>query len=84
MAAEDLGHLRAVRRTASCSRDYFGGFPKVRWAHDRRGYDRELFRILVAKIIEAVQCTSGDAQRLPGSYLDGRAVNRPSRTPSIP
>src|SRR5438128_7954759 len=47
--------------------------------HDRRRYDGELFHILVAKIVEAGHRASGDAQRLPGTNRDGRAVNRPGK-----
>src|SRR3974390_2117252 len=54
MTAEDLHHFRAVGRAASGGVNHFSGFPEVRRAHDRRGYDGELFRILVAQIIEAV------------------------------
>ena len=60
-------------------RRYFGGLAEVRGPHDRRRYDGELFHILVAEIIEAVHRASGDAQRLPGTNLDGRAVNRPGK-----
>ena len=57
----------------------FGGLAEVRGPHDRRRYDGELFHILVAKIVEAVHRASGDAQRLPGTNRDGRAVNRPGK-----
>ena len=60
-------------------RRYFGGLAEVRGPHDRRRYDGELFHILVAKIVEAVHRASGDAQRLPGTNRDGRAVNRPGK-----
>src|SRR3954470_4616961 len=52
---------------------------EVGGAHYRGTYDGELFHILVAEIIEAVHRASGDAQRLPGTNLDGRAVNRPGK-----
>ena len=85
MTAEDVHHFRAIRRTASGGADYFGGLAEVRRPHDRRGYDGELFHILVAEIIEAVHRSSGDAQRLPGTNI---AMGVPStvhvRTPSIP
>jgi len=77
MTPEDLHHLRAVRRAAGGGTDYFGSFAEVRGAHYRRGYDGELFHILAAEVIEAVHRASGDTQRLPGTNLDGRAVNRP-------
>src|SRR6266849_10114344 len=79
MTAEDVHHFRAIRRTASGGADYFGGLAEVRRPHDRRGYDGELFHILVAEIVEAVHRASGDTQRLPGTNLDGRAVNRPRK-----
>src|SRR5437867_13126801 len=60
-------------------RRYFGGLAEVRGPHDRSRYDGELFHILVAKIVEAEHRASGDAQRLPGTNLDGRAVNRPGK-----
>jgi len=78
MTAEDINHFRAIGRAAGGG-DYFGGFSEVCGAHYRRGYDGELFHILVAEIIEAVHRASGDAQRLPGTNLDGRAVNRPGK-----
>src|SRR5438067_1145533 len=48
-------------------------------AHYRGRYDGELFHILGAEIIEAVHRASRDAQRLPGTNLDGRALNRPGK-----
>src|SRR3954468_15753245 len=79
MTAEDINHFRAIGRAAAGGGDYFGGFSEVFGAHYCRGYDGELFHILVAEIIEAVHRASGDAQRLPGTNLDGRAVNRPGK-----
>src|SRR5450756_242966 len=79
MTAEDVHHFRAIGRAAGGSVDYFGGLAEVRGPHDRRGYDGELFHVLVAKIVEAVHRAPGDAQRLPGTNLDGRAVNRPGK-----
>src|SRR5947208_16846192 len=79
MTPEDVHHFPAIGWAAGGGVDYFGGFSEVRGAHYRRGYDGELFHILVAEIIEAVHRASGDAQRLPGTNLDGRAVNRPGK-----
>jgi hypothetical protein len=79
MTAEDINHFRAIGRAAGGGGDYFGGFSEVCGAHYRRGYDGELFHILVAEIIEAVHRASGDAQRLPRTNLEGRAVNRPGK-----
>src|SRR5215472_16956766 len=79
MTAEDLHHFRAIRWATGGSVDYFGGLAEVCGPHDRRGYDGELFHILVAEIVEAVHRASGDAQCLPGTNLDGRAVNRPGK-----
>jgi hypothetical protein len=79
MTPEDVHHLRAVGRAADGGIDYFGSFPEVRGAHYRGGYDGKLFHILAAEVIEAVHRASGDAQRLPGANLDGRAVNRPGK-----
>src|SRR5207249_2250765 len=77
MTPEDVHHLRAVGRAAGSGTDDFGSFAEVRGAHHRRGYDGELFHILAAEVVEAVHRASGDAQCLPGTDLDGRAVNRP-------
>src|SRR5512139_3050000 len=79
MTPEDVHHLRAVGRAAAGGTDYFGSFAEVRGAHYRRGYDGELFHILAAEVVEAVYRTSGNAQRLPGTNLDGRAVDRPGQ-----
>src|SRR6266567_2449870 len=79
MTAEEINHFRAIGRAATGGGDYFGGFSEVRGAHYRRGYDGELFHILVAEIIKAVHRATGDAQRLPGTNLDGRAVDRPGK-----
>src|SRR5215471_5977999 len=79
MTAEDVHHFRAIRWATGGSVDYFGGLAEVCGPHDRRGYDGELFHILVAEIVEAVHRASGDAQRLPGTNLDERAVNRPGK-----
>jgi hypothetical protein len=79
MAPENVHHLRAVGWAASGGTNDFGRFAEVRGAHYRRGYDGELFHILVAEVIETVNRASGDAQRLPGTNLDGRAVNRPGK-----
>src|SRR5215472_16130360 len=79
MTAEYFYHLRAVWWAAGGSVDYLGGLAEVCGPHDRRGYDGELFHILVAEIVEAVHRTSGDAQHLPRTNLDGRAVNRPGK-----
>ena len=72
MAAEDIHHFRTIGWAAGSGVDHFGSFPEIRGAHDRRRYDSELLRILVARIIETVHRASGDAQRLPGTNLDGR------------
>ncbi len=79
MTAEDVHHLRGVGRAAGGGTDYFGSFAEVRRTHYGRGYDGELFHILAAEVIEAVYRAAGDAQRLPGTNLDGRAVNRPGK-----
>ena len=79
MTPEDVHHLRAVGRAASGSTDYFSRFTEVRGAHYRRAYDGELSRIRAAAVIKAVHRASGDAQRLPGTNLDRRAVNRPGK-----
>ena len=79
MTPEDIHHLRAVGRATGGSTDYLGSFAEVRWTHDRRGYDSELLHILGAKVIETVHHASGDAQRLAGTNLNGRAVNRPGK-----
>ena len=60
MTAEDVHHFCAIGRAAGGIADYFGGFSEVRGAHYRRGYDDELFRVLLAEIIEAVHRASGD------------------------
>jgi hypothetical protein len=78
MTPEDFHHFRAVGR-AFGSADYFGSLAEVRGAHDRGGYDGELFHILAAEVIKAVHRSSWDAQRLPGTNLDWRAVNRPGK-----
>ena len=82
MTPEDVHHLRAVGRAAASGTDYFGRLAEVRGAHDRRGYDRELFHILAAEVVEAMYCPSGDAEGLPGTNLDRRAVNRPGEDAS--
>jgi hypothetical protein len=79
MTAKDVHHFRAIGRAAAGCVDYFGGLAEVRGPHNRRGYDGELFHILVSKIIEAVHRGPRDAQRLPGTNLNGRAVNRPGK-----
>src|ERR1035437_10711525 len=79
MTPEDVDHLGAVGKAAGGGTDYFGSFAEVRGAHYRRGYDGELFHIRAPEVIEAVHCASGDAQRLPGTNLDGRAINRPGK-----
>jgi hypothetical protein len=60
MTAEDVHHFRAIGRAAGGGGDYFGGFSEVRGTHERRGDHGELFRILVAEVIEAVQEVYGD------------------------
>ncbi len=79
MTAKDVHHFRAIGRAAAGCVDYFGGLAEVRGLHNRRGYDGELFHILVSEIIEAVHRAPRDAQRLPGTNLNGRAVNRPGK-----
>src|SRR5215472_8927269 len=79
MTAEDVHHFRAIRWATGGSVDFFGGLAEVCGPHDRRGYDGELFHILAAVILEAVHRAAGNAQRLPGTNLDGRAVNRPGK-----
>jgi hypothetical protein len=76
MTAEDVHHSRAIGRAAGGGGDDFGGFSEVCGTHYRGRDDGELFHIFVAEIIEAVHHASGNAQRLPGTNLDGRAVNR--------
>jgi hypothetical protein len=60
MTAEDVHHFCAIGRAAGVVADYFGGFSEVCGAHYRRGYDGELFHILVAEIVEMVHRASGD------------------------
>ena len=79
MPPEDVHHFRAVGRAPADGTDYLGSFAEVRGAHYRRGYDGELLHILAAKVIETVHHASGDTQRLAGTNLDGRAVNRPGK-----
>jgi hypothetical protein len=79
MTPEDVHHLHRVGRPALGSTDYFGSFTEVRWTHYRGGYDDKLFNILAAEIIETVNRTSGDTQRLPWTHLDGFVVNRPGK-----
>jgi hypothetical protein len=79
VTAEDVHHFRTIRWTSGGSVDYCGGLAEICRPHDRRGYDGELFHILVAAIVEAVHRASGDAQRLSGTNLDGRTVNRPGK-----
>jgi hypothetical protein len=79
MTPEDVHHLREVGRAAGGGTDYFSNFAEVRGAHYRRGYDSELFRIRAAQVLEAVHRASGNSQRLTGTNLDGRAVNRPGK-----
>jgi len=79
MTAKNVHHFRAIGRAAAGGVDYFGGLAEVRGPHNRRGYDGELFHILVSEIIEAVHRASRDAECLPGTNLDGRAVNRPGK-----
>ena len=79
MTPKDLRHLRAVKGAASGGTEYFGSFADVRGAHYCRGYDGELFHILAAEVIEAVHGAAGNAQRLAGTNLDGRSVNRPGQ-----
>lgn len=75
---EDVHHFRAVGWAAGGGTDYFGSLTEERGAHYRRGYKGELFRIMVAEVIEAMHRTAGDTQCLPGANLDWRSVNRPS------
>src|SRR2546423_1545039 len=77
MTPEYVHHLHAVRRAASGGADHFSSFAEVCGTHDRRGYDGELFHILAAEVIEAMDRASGDAQCLAGTNLDGRPLNRP-------
>ncbi len=79
MTAKDVHHFRAIGRAAASCVDYFGGLAEVRGPHNRRGYDGELFDILVSEIIESVHRAWRDAQRLSGTNLNGRAVNRPGK-----
>jgi len=79
MTPEDIYHLHRVGRAALGSTDYFGSFTEVRGAHYRWGYDDKLFYILATEIIETVNRTSGDTQRLTWTHLDRRAVNRPGK-----
>src|SRR5271167_2842407 len=79
MTAEDVHHFCAIGRPAGGGGEYFSGFSEVRGAHYRRAYNGELYHILFPEIIEAVHRASGDAQRLPGTNLDGRAINCPGK-----
>ena len=81
MTVEDVHHFFAIGRATGAGVDYFSRFSEVRGAHYGRGYDSELFHILVPQIIEAMNRASGDAQRLSGTNLDGRTVNRPGKDP---
>ena len=74
----DLRHFLAVGRAAGGGIDDLGCFAEICGAHDCGGYDDKLFRILAAKVVEAVRRAPWDAQCLPGTNLNGRAINRPS------
>jgi hypothetical protein len=79
MSPEYIHYLFAVWRASCGGVDYFGSFAEIRGTHDRRRDDGELFHSLAAEIIEAMHCAAGDAQRLPGTNLDGPAVDRPGK-----
>src|SRR5215472_1443545 len=79
MSPKYIHHLLAVWRTSSGGADYFRGFAEVRGPHDRRRNDGELFHVLAAEIVEAVYRAARDTKRLPGTNLDGCAVNRPCK-----
>jgi hypothetical protein len=79
MTPEDVHHLRTIGRAASGTADHFSSFAKVRRAHYCRAYDGELFHILIAEVVEAVNRASGDAHCLSRTNLDGYAVNRPRK-----
>ena len=50
---------------------------RVRGSHDRRRYDGELFHILAAQIVEAVNRTARNTKSLAGTNLDGPPLNGP-------
>ena len=77
MAAEDIRHFRVIGRAAGGG-DYFSGFSEVCGAHYRRGYDDELFHILIAEIIEAVQRRPGGCTA-PARDQPRWACRQPSR-----
>jgi hypothetical protein len=79
MPPEHISHLRAVGRAPGGRTDYFSGFAEVCGPHYRRGYEGELLHVLAAQVIETVHRPTWDAQRLPWTNRDGRAVNRPGK-----
>jgi hypothetical protein len=58
---EDFYHLRAVWWTIACSTKYLSSFPEIGRSHYSRGYDGELFYIVEAEVIEAVNRPTGNA-----------------------
>ena len=78
VTSEDARYLGAVGRTTSRGPDYLRRLTEVCGAHDRRAYDGELSGICAAKVIEPMNGTSRNAQRLAGTDLDRRVVNGPS------
>ena len=79
MSPKYLDHFLAVGRASCRDTDHFGRFAKVRRPHDRRRYDRELFHVIAAEIVEAVYRAARDTKRLPRTNLDGCPVNRPGK-----
>src|SRR5262245_38533975 len=77
--AHDFGHLGPVRRPACRRPEYLKRFAEI-LRTDRGGRnDAQRFRVLASQIIESMNRTSRDAERLSGTNVDRSSVDGPGQ-----
>src|SRR4051812_43761652 len=79
MAAHDLAHLDPVRRPACGRLEQREGLAKILRTDRRRRNHAERLRVVTPEIVEPMDRTAGDAERLSRSDGDGPPVDGPGQ-----
>src|SRR5262245_29847130 len=77
MPAHDVGHPGSIRRPASRRLHHLGRLTKI--LRPNRGWrdHTQRFRVLTPEIVEPVNCTARDTQRLARTNGDGASADGP-------
>src|SRR5579864_6661969 len=75
----DLGHLHLVRRTTSRRVDHLGSLAEIFWTNRCRRDYAECLYVLASWILEPVNGTARNAERLARADFDLLPVDRPGQ-----